>query len=261
MKTLRFLSAPVTSLFDFKIYKEAVSLPSKKSFLYLFYLSALYMLALFALGWFLMPKADAFVGWLKQNIAGVTLNQSGMKLDVSGRSELVHPEYGPLVVFDDTRETIKPEEMGAYRLYVTSKIVYVNRNGVIQANSIGSKDNKNFVTRIDAETIQKVYDQLRGPIAVGLLIATLLVGFVVRMFLAFLLSVFGLILQTFMPRGLSLTQLFNLASFSLSAALLFSIFQLVPVFSVFSVGLLGALLSPSYFVIAVMSQPKIQIDS
>ncbi len=260
MKSFRFLLAPVLSLFDFKIYKEFLLLTMGKALLYLAYLSALFTAALFVFGLANVSKAEGFVEWLKTNATGITISDTGMKLDVSGRKELIHPQLGAIAVFDDTRETIRPDEMGDYRLFMTSKMIYVNQNGTVQSNAIGSQAKKSFKTYIDAALIQKLYDRLKWPVAVFILFAAFLLGGFSRALTALTLAVLGLLIQLFMPRKLSLGKLFNIGSLAVSPALFFSILQLIPALAPFSPGLLGVLLAVAYFVIGVMVQPKVDAE-
>ncbi|HCM43235.1 MAG TPA: hypothetical protein DIS66_08010 [Candidatus Omnitrophica bacterium] len=256
MNKKRFLLAPVFSFFDFKIYKEAASFKPGKSLLYLAYLSALFSVALFFFGLANLSKAEEFLDWLKKNVSGITISDTGMKLDISGRKEIIHPQLGALAVFDDTREVIQPGEMGEYRFYMTSKMMYVNQNGVVQSSVIGSKAKKSFKTYIDAALIQKLYDLLKWPVAIFVLFAAFFVGFLTRALTALILTAFGFLTQLFMPRKLSFSNLFGIGSIALSAALFFSALQLLPVLAPFSPGLLGVLLAIAYFVIGVMVQPK-----
>jgi len=257
MNTIRFLLAPIFSLFDFKIYKEAVAFSTGKTLLYLAYLSLLFTVALFFLGVTQASKVEEFVGWLKINASGITISDTGMMLDVPGRKEIRHPQLGNLAVFDDTRETIQPGEMGDYRLFMTSKMIYVSQNGAVQSNEIGSRAKKSFKTHIDAELIQKLYDRLKLPIAVFILFIAFMLGLASRIIAALTLALLGYLAQLFMPRGLAFGQLFNIAGLALSATLFFSALQLIPVLAPFSLGLLGFLLAMAYFVIGIMVQPKL----
>lgn len=260
MKSSRFLLAPIFSFFDFKIYKEAATFKPGKSILYLTYLSALFAAALFFFGLANLSTAEEFLGWLKKNVSGITISDTGMKLDVSGRKEITHPQLGPIAVFDDTREVIQPSEMGEYRFYMTSKMMYVNQNGTIQSSVIGSQAKKSFTTYIDAELIQKLYDRLKWPIAIFVLFAAFFVGFLARVATALVLVLCGFLVQFFMPRKLSFSNLFGIGAIALSAALFFSVLQLFPALAPFSPGMLGFLLAIAYFVIGIMVQPKLSSE-
>lgn len=257
MKSSRFFLAPLFSFFDFSIYKEAANFQPSKSLLYLTYLSALFVVAFFFFGLANISKAEDFLIWVKQNVSGVTISDSGMKLDVSGRREIIHPVLGPVAVFDDTKIEIQPGEMEGYRFYMTSKMMYVNQNGVIQSSAIGGKAQKSFTTRINAELIQKLYDRLKWPAAIFILFAAFFVGFLTRALTALILTAFGVLVQLFMPRKLAFSSLFGIGCVALSAALFFSMLQLFPALAPFSPGMLGLLLTIAYFVIGIMVQPKL----
>ncbi len=256
MTTLRFLLAPVLALFDLKIYREAANIRVGKSFLYLTYLSFVFTVILFFAGMANMPKADAFVGWLKSNFTGATLSREGMKLDVPGRIELRHPQWGPIAVFDDTRETIQPDEMGLFPVYVTSKMMYVRRNGSVQSSAIGSNAQKDFKTHIDSALIQKIYDRLKVPVASFLLFFTFVISLVWRIFLALLLASAGVGLQLILSRKLSFSALWNVASFALSIGFVFSLFELIPGLGRFFSGGVALVLSLIYLGIGIAVQPK-----
>jgi len=256
MSKIRFLLAPIFSFFDFKIYREAASFSGNRSVLYTAYLSLLFSVSLLIFGLANLSNVNAFVEWLKQNASGITISDTGMKLDVSGKRELNHPWLGPLAVFDDTRTVIQFSEMGNYRMYMTSRMIYVNQNGVIQANEIGSKAKQAFKIRVDQEMIQKLYDRLKLPVGAIIFFAVFLLGWMSRLVSALVLALLGFLVQLFMPRKMSFAQLFNVACMALSVALFFSVFQLVPWLAPFAPGFLGILLVGTYFVIGIMVQPK-----
>jgi len=256
MNKKRFLLAPVFSFFDFKVYKEAASLKPGKSLLYLAYLSALFSAVFFLFAVMNLPKVDAFVNWIKINMAGMTITNSGMKLDSSGKKELIHPQFGPIAAFDDTREIVQLDEAGGYYLYVTSKMIYVNRGGTVQSNVIGGQAKKPFESRIDAAAIHRLYHALKWPIVFLTLLVSFVFGFMSRIFVALFLLFLGVLLQLVIPRKLSFGNLFNIAAFALSPALIFSMLQLIPALAPLSLGFLGLLLTSAYFVIGIMVQPK-----
>lgn len=256
MKKSRFLLAPIFALFDFKLYKEVRDLPASKAFLYLTYLSGLFTLFFLFAGIFNAPKADAFVDWIQKEFKGITISRDGMRLDQPGRFELNHPKWGPIAVFDDTRPRINPSEMGPYLIYMTSKMVYVKRNGSVQTNPIGSRAEKDFKTHIDGPAIRKVYDRLKVPVFSFLLLVIFVIGFLTRLATAVVFAVIGQLIQLAVPRGLRFDALFLLASFAISVGVVFSLLQMIPALAPFFLGPVAALLGFVYFIIAIFVQPK-----
>jgi hypothetical protein len=253
----RFFLAPILVFFDFKIYREIVELPLKKSFLYLVYLAGLWTLFFFIVGLVNLPKINSLVEWTKVQWTGMTLSHSGMQLDRSGRQELNHPQFGPLAVFDDTRDFISPEEMGHYRLYMTSKMIYIQHGSDIQGSVIGGRGQREFQTRVDRDTIHRLYHSLKWFVAAFALVFIFISGFLSRLAAASLLALLGLGIQLFFPHKLRFEQLFALSVFCLSVGLVFSLFQWVPDWQAFFPDFLGPILVCVYFAIAISVQQPI----
>jgi len=259
MKVTRFLTAPVLALFDFRIYREVRDEKPGTAVLYNLYLTALLGVALTIFGFSFMPKIDAFVHWLKTEYPGMTLSADGMKLDKPGRVILTHPQLGPLVAFDDSVETVTPSEIGSIQLFVTSKMVYTQK----EARSFGGFSNENKAAfkntpplHLDGEIIERGYRKYKNLVVGGILFIVLFFMFVVKLILGLIFGALGFLIQLFLPRKLEFEKLFVLASFAFSIELWITILGNIPNLGRFFNGGIGLVLSLVYFVIAISIQPK-----
>ncbi len=264
MKAPRFLLAPLFSIFDLSIYREARSEKFGAAVLYNLYLSALFCGALVLLAVSFMPKANAFVDWLKNEWPGMTLTATGMKLDKAGPVTLVHPQFGALATFDDSRTVITDAEMGAVKVFVTSTMVYTQTQQGIQArmlpgapgNSKNTKSKKDINIHIEGKQIQDLYKKFKWAVVGIFLFTVLIFGFISRLLTALIFGLLGFLIQLAVPRNLDFEKLFVLASFALSVGLIFGIFQYVPMVAHFFPSGVGVILSLVYFGIAIFFQPK-----
>ncbi len=269
MKASRFLLAPVFSIFDLNIYREARGEKFGTAVLYSLYLSALFCLALTVFAVSFMPQANAFADWLKNEWPGFTLTATGMKLDKPGPVTLVHPKFGALIAFDDSRSTVTDSEMDAVNVFVTSNMIYTKTRQGVQArmipgapgNSTKASFKKDTRLHIDGKQIQTLYQKFKWAV-VGIFLLTMLIfGLIMRLVTGLIFGLLGFLLQLAVPRNLDYEKLFVLASFALSVGLIFGIFQYVPLVARFFPAGAGLILSLVYFGIAIAVQPKITASS
>ena len=264
MKAARFFLAPVFAIFDLNVYREARNEKFGTAVLYQLYLSALFCVAVAVLSVSLLPKADAFMDWLKKECPGMTFTAQGLKLDTPGKVTLTHPTLGSFISFDDSRQTMTEEEMGQSMIYVTSTMIYTRTGRGLQARSfVGAGGNaanapaqKNVQIHLDGVKINEFYTKLKWPLVVVFMLILLCFGFISRLLTALILGVFGFLIQLAVPRGLQYENFFVLASFSLSLGLIFGVFQYVPVIGRFFPSGVGLILSIVYFGIGIAVQPK-----
>lgn len=264
MKASRFLLAPILSIVDLNLYRELRNEKFGIALLYNFYLAAIFCgaMALMATVW--MPKADQFVDWLKSEYPGMTFTNGSMKLDNPGRKELIHPQWGNVVTFDDSRQTLTSEEMGTAAVFITSTMVYTRAGKTIEGRALPSgarnaatPSTTNMQLHLDGPTLQKYYQKFKWPLTIIFLIVMLLFIFISRLIAGLIFALIGFFIQLFIPRGLDFERLFILASFAYSIGVIFGIFQYVPFVSSFFPGGAGLVLSLVYFGIAITVQPKI----
>lgn len=256
METKRFFLAPIFVFFDFKIYREVRDLKTSTSILFLVYLSFLFSVALFIFGFTQMAQINGFVKWLEKDFPGFTISQTGVKLDQPGRHEIRHPEFGLLAVLDDTRETVSLEEAGQATVYLTSKMIYVKKNGAVQGNVIGGQAKKDFSAHVDSKLIDKIYNRAKLPVAALIFVLVFVTGCLTRMLSALFFALVGMFMQLFVPRRLNFSQLFNISSFALAIALPFNFLQYIPGLGKFFSGFVGVILVFVYLALAISIQPK-----
>lgn len=256
MKKTRFFLAPIFVFFDFKIYREARDLKTGTAVLFAGYLSLLFTLAIFIFTFTQMSKIDGFVNWLKQDFPSFTISQNGVKADQPGRHEIRHPEFGLLAVIDDSVETVSNEQAAEATITLTSKMIYVKKNGVVQGSVIGSEAKKDFSAHIDSKLIEKIYLSAKIPVATLIFVLILTLGFLSRILSALFLGLAGMLIQLFIPRQLSFGQLFKISVFALAIALPFNFLQYIPGLGRFFSGFVGLVLAVVYLILAISTQPK-----
>ena len=258
MNALRFLLAPITAFFDFSIYREAREVKTGTAVLFAAYLSLLFCMALAIFGLTKMSVADDFVTWLKKDLPSFTISQTGFKIDQPGRYEIRHPHLGLLAILDDTKETVSIEEAGKASLYVTAKFIYINKNGRVEGSQIGSQAKKEFSTHVDSALIDRLYKKIKVPLIIFAFVLLFIMGFLTRLLAALFFSSVGLLIQLVLPRELTFSQLFNLASFVIAVSLPFNFLQYIPQMTKLLSGPAGALIAFVYLVLAISSQPRVE---
>jgi hypothetical protein len=257
MNSLRFLLAPIFAFFDLSIYREARGVKTGAAVLFVAYLSLLFCMALAILGLTQMSVADDFVSWLKKDLPSFTISQTGLKIDQPGRYEIRHPQLGLLAILDDTKEIVSPDEAGKVPLYVTSKFIYINKNGKVESSQIGSQAKKDFSAHVDSALIDRLYKKIKMPLIIFGLVLLFIMGFLTRLLAALFFSSVGLLIQLVLPRNLTFSQLFSMASFVIAVSLPFNLLQYIPQLTKIFSGPAGALIAFVYMVLAISSQPRV----
>ncbi len=256
MNKSRFYLAPFFVFFDFKIYREARNLTQGAVLGFLVYLSLLFSLAMVIFGAVHLPQVDEFLASIKRDFPAMTLSQSGMKLDKSGHYELKYANLGVIAVFDDQTVEVPREEAERAMIYVTSKMVYIKKNGTMEAAPIGSRAKKDFSAHIDEKVIDRFCKAAKVPVFIFLFLAIFIFGILSRILTALIFAILGLFIQLFIPRQIGFGQLFNISCFVLAIAVPFNFFQYVPVLAKFFSSFVGFILAVVYLVLAIATQPK-----
>lgn len=164
---MKLLSAPFYSFFSLDFYRWVMRAPLSKAFLYLAYLTGIANLAvLFFYFTQVAPVAEEFADWAVVEMPELTWTPEGLVMNGEGPYAMVHPDFGPLVVFDTSKKEVSEETIGDFPIFVTQTTLYV-RLGPAEIRSYDltrpaeSISPDNLVVRVDGETAYKIYEALK----------------------------------------------------------------------------------------------------
>ncbi|HXV28235.1 MAG TPA: DUF1189 family protein [bacterium] len=253
--------APFYALFSLDFYRGIIQSRLSKGFLYLLYLSAIgtFLMSL----WFVrqgIPQMNRFVEWAKTEMPSLTWTPEGLVMNAQSPYSMVHPDLGPLVMFDMNLTDIDVGTMQNVVMFVTSKKIFV-RQGVNQIKSYdltrttpaakGEEDGG--VVAIDGSALQKFYDSVK-PWFVVLSIIFFFFFFVVwKCLTAFLYSWVGLLINFLRRPKLNYSAVLNVTFFAITAATLIQALQaLVPFLGRLPFGLAGSfIVTTAYLYLAI----------
>jgi len=72
-----------------------------------------------------LPQIDDFVDWFASQMPAVSITEEGAQVDAPEPYEITHPEYGPIVILDTTRDAVTQADMGDSTVYLTKQNLYV----------------------------------------------------------------------------------------------------------------------------------------
>lgn len=221
---MNLLLAPVLALFSLRFYRLMSKSSLRKGFLYLAYLA--FISTVFIFVWVLvplMPKADQFVEWVKNDMPSLVLTKEGMTMNELSPYVLSYPGNGTVAVFDMTKANVTSEEMGTIPIYVTSKKIFFNdkQKGEMKVIDLAArvqtqKNEKPF--QINRETIRRFYSKAK-PLIIGLICVVLpFLFFIVNLLKGLAASLIGLIFNAFRKSKLPYNQILNVSFFALTAS-------------------------------------------
>ncbi len=227
--------APLYSLFSLGFYRGIIRSRLRSGFLYLVYLSVIATLLMSV--WLVrrgIPQMNSFLEWAKSQMPTLTWTPEGLVMNAASPQTMVHPELGPLVIFDMNRTDVDLGTMQNVVMFVTSKKIFV-RQGLNQIKAYdltrisakGGQGEAAGAVPINGETLQKFYDSVR-PWFVVLGILFFFIFFLVWKFLAALLySWVGLLINFLRRPRLNYSAILNVSFFALTAVTLIQLLQLL----------------------------------
>ena len=225
-KTLAFLTAPVTVLFNPGVFREAVKSSAGRGVLYSLYVAALsVVLIMIVISAKVMPQVNAFADWVQNNLPVLVWTPAGLSLE-NGQTtaKLTHPQLGTIAVFDMTKRTVMPGDMDDTYLLVTATKVFMKRApGQIEERDITvagirSKQQLPPKVRIDQTITGKLFQNIKSSMAFVLPFVLLPVLFMFLLVTNLFYSLAGLLFNMLRRSKLRYGAIFNLACFGASAA-------------------------------------------
>lgn len=225
-KILTFFTAPVAAFFYPPVYQDAAKSSAGRGVLYSLYLAGLStILVMMVISIKFMPQADAFVNWTKTQMPVLVWTPAGLSLQ-NGQTtaELVHPQYGPIALFDMTKTVVTEADMGKAYILVTATKVFIKRApGQVEERDItgaGIRSGQQLPPRVlvDGNIVVKLYQNLKGAMAFAVPLGILVLSFMFLLVANLFYSLLGLLLNLMRTEKLGFGAIFNLTCFATSAA-------------------------------------------
>ncbi len=258
--------APIYSLFSIQFYRGIIRSRLTNGLLYLIYLSVIATLLMSL--WFVwqgIPQMNRFVEWAKSQMPSMTWTPEGLVMNAQSPYTMVHPELGPLVIFDMNRIEVDSNGMQNVVMFVTSKKIFVKQGlnqirayDLTRTTPAAQAGETVGVIPINGESLQQFYDSMR-PWFMVLGIVFFFFFFVVWKLLAALLySWIGLLINFMRHPRLAYSAILNISFFALTAATLIQFLQmLIPALFRIPFGFVGSLLVTGiYLFIAIKKTEK-----
>lgn len=225
-KTLAFLTAPVTVLFNPGVYRDAAKSSAGRGVLYSLYVAALsVVLIMIVISTKVMPQVNAFADWAQNNMPVLVWTPAGLSLE-NGQTtaKLTHPQIGTIAVFDMNKTTVTADDMENTYLLVTAKKVFMKRapgqieERDITAAGIRSKQQLPPKVRIDRDILGKLFQNIKNSIAFVVPFVLLPILFMFLLITNLFYSLAGLLFNMLRRNKLRYGAIFNLACFGASTA-------------------------------------------
>lgn len=225
-KMLTFFTAPVTAFFYPPVYRDAAKSSPGRGVLYSLYLAGLsVILILMFLSAKVMPKADAFVDWLKTNVPAMVWTPAGLSLE-NGQTTAVlkHPRYGTIALFDMTKTAATEADMGGAYILVTAQKVFIKRApGQIEVRDItgagmNAKQQLPQRVRITGVIAGKMYENLKSAMTFVVPLLILIFSFIFFLVANLFYSLAGLLFNLMRTEKLGYGAIFNLTCFATTAS-------------------------------------------
>jgi|GEM_PF-1120324 len=256
---MKILTAPVYTFFSLDFYRQVLRSSLTKAFLYLAYLAAIANLAaLFFYFTQAAPVVKGLADWAAQEIPELTWTPEGLVMNGEGDHVMVHPDFGPLVVFNTSKTEVSEEEMGDYPVFVTRTRMYLRTApDVIRSYDLtrpaSSVRTDKLVIRVDGESVYKVYDALKFWMAAAVFFFFLPVFYLWKLVEILFFSLVGMLINLSRNPTLEYKAVLKLSFFAITPASLLQILAAVfPPLGAIPYGLfLSFLITTGYLIFAI----------
>lgn len=223
---MSLLSAPFEAVYNKDLYRKAAQSSAAHGFLYLLYFSVLItVLAMLVISVTIVPEGNRFMAWIKMNMPVVEIVRGeGIKINASSPYEMIHPEYGKVAIFDMTKTEVSLEEIGDWKVFVTSTKGYFQRdNGQLQVYDLKgtrrAEEKAGVDDRVvDAAFVQKI-ENIVKPVLLVLILGIIFVFFFIwKLIAALFYSLIGISLNRMRRERLSYGQILNVSFLAITPA-------------------------------------------
>lgn len=255
-----FIFSPFFSLFSRKFYRDMSRASLSRGILYLVYLALLFsLIILIGFSVSLVPVADKTAEWLRDSMPALEFTKDGVKTDVEQPYSLTHPDWGPILIVDTSRDLVGDEEMRQTLLYLTKRKLYFwerarNEHRIIPIGPKTEEGLKNWQDiHVDGMVVWELYKAFKPfafPMVFGISFGAF---FALKTSAAFFYSLLALLLNLFRKEKLAYEKLLNLCCFAITPIALFQCFKLmVPEFPLRATFLLSLLVTGAFLGFAVL---------
>lgn len=248
------LRAPFYALYDRVFYYRAQRKGMGPGFLHLLVLAAILSLVIMAVlvttG---LPKANAFVDWIKSEMPPLTWTPEGLAMNAQAPYLMIHPDYGVMATIDPTAREVGPDEMRNTMIFVTATRAYVRQSDQLVRvydlkRPVQGRKVENLVIPIDADFIDRLYKVVRPWTIVLATIIMVPLFFLGNTLMAFLYSFPALILNHWRRESLAWPSLFAVSCYAMTGSVLVNCLAvLVPRVGDFTLGFLGNVIITCFY--------------
>ncbi len=237
---MKILTAPYSALTRISFYREVSELRLTQALKYLAFLAVITTaIMFFVFVRVLVPVMDETMEWVQAEMPILTATSEGLIMDQPSPYTMVHPDAGPVVMFDTERVDVTEEEMAGVFVFITSQRVYVRQApGEIRIYDVQDymgnyfRDNPGAAAYITPESVRNFYAGIKPWLMVLFVIVYLPFFFLWKLFAAVFYSWFGLLINMGRNQKLTYTAILNVSIFALTAGVVLLWIRLVaPVFN------------------------------
>lgn len=154
---MKILPAPIYSFFSKDFYRLAVAERLGTGFKYLAYLVGLSTVLLWiTIVVHLFPAMNSMADWLRDETPSMTWTPDGLVLNARNPYQMMHPQYGPVAIFDMTLQEVTAADMGEALIFVTRKAFFMRDPGSNQLRAYDIAMPQNSSDPAAAEMIQQI---------------------------------------------------------------------------------------------------------
>jgi len=260
---MNFFKTPLDTFYNLKMYREVQTRSLGRAFLYLLYLSAIVtVLFVLLLVTQIVPLADDFVGWFKQDMPSIVWTPAGVSIRETTPYTMFHPEFGPLLIFETDKQNLDLSALEA-PVHVTSNKAYVNRGGGEYRiyDLIGPALEDQFesdAVAIGPEFVQRYYDLVK-PWGYALSFLVYLPSiFVWKVIAGLFYALMALILNQTRRVKLEFGTIYIVCLYAMTPAVLIgAILPMIPGLNRLPFGLLGSLLVTAVYLFLAIKKSEI----
>lgn len=235
---LDFIFAPVLSFFSRRLYGKILTKHIGHGFLYLFYLSFLFVLLSVFLNQFIVaPIYKDFSTWLASSSPELEITAAGLETPVQQPYLIKHPVFGPLFLIDTSKD------LNALNSDTSKVPILIGKDHVLIRNPARQEtrsydlgkimkqvEQSSQPVRITKAVILELLNRLYNILVPIVLSIAFVIFFLWKVVAALFYSLIALLLNLFRKEKLSYGKLFTLTCFAMSPVV---IIQWISLFSLF----------------------------
>ena len=228
-----FFLAPVLSFFSPSLYRRALQSGLGGGFVYLLYLTGLFLLLVVVLcRLFLLPETAKFMNWLVEATPEMAVTQTGLTTEAEQPYLATHPTFGPLYLMDTTKEASELlADSGKTPILIGKQDIIINDPQRHRMRTISLREAmlKSYEAhqpiRITKNVMRDLSARIQGMAVPFILVVLAPLFFVWKLLAALFYSLFALFFNLFRKEKFRYGGLFTLSCYALSPITVFQAVQ------------------------------------